>query len=130
MYKATTREIEVRVRPFFLPEQSDPDEGRFVWAYHICIINHGETTVQLLARYWHITDGLGRVQEVEGEGVVGEKPVLKPGESYEYTSGCPLNADSGIMVGRYTMREAGGDFFEVDIPAFSLDIPGSEAQLN
>ncbi|WP_265516424.1 Co2+/Mg2+ efflux protein ApaG [Nitratireductor luteus] len=130
MYRAVTNDIEVQVEPFFLPDQSDPDEGRFVWAYQVTIVNHSNEKVQLLSRYWHITDGLGRTQEVRGAGVVGEQPELGPDESYRYTSGCPLPTTSGIMVGRYTMRSAGGVLFEIDIPAFSLDLPGADATVN
>ena len=130
MYRAMTRDIEVCVEPFFLPEHSDPEENHYVWAYRVTIANHSGQTVKLLSRYWHITDGLGRVQEVEGEGVVGEQPELDPGESYHYTSGCPLATPSGIMVGRYTMLTEQGHLFEVDIPAFSLDLPGQQVSLN
>ena len=130
MYRAVTHDIEVRAEPFFLPEQSDPEENRYVWAYRITIANHSNETVQLMTRHWHITDALGRVQEVKGEGVVGEQPELEPGDSYQYTSGCPLATTSGIMVGRYTMQTEGGRAFEVDIPAFSLDLPGERVSLN
>lgn len=130
MYRALTHEIEVQVEPFFLPEHSDPEEGRYVWAYQVTIANFSQETVKLMSRHWHITDGLGRVQEVSGEGVVGEQPKLEPGDSFQYTSGCPLTTTSGIMVGRYTMRTVGGKTFEVDIPAFSLDLPGEQVSLN
>lgn len=130
MYRAVTHDIEVRVEPFFLPDHSDPEESRYVWAYQITIANHSAETVRLLSRYWHITDGLGRVQEVAGEGVVGEQPELEPGDVYQYTSGCPLTTSSGIMVGRYTMETHRGDLFEVDIPTFSLDLPGEQVSLN
>ncbi|WP_367716194.1 Co2+/Mg2+ efflux protein ApaG [Nitratireductor sp. GISD-1A_MAKvit] len=130
MYRANTQSIEVCAEPRFLPAQSDPERGHFVWAYRITISNHSPETVQLVARYWHITDETGKVQEVHGEGVVGEQPVLEPGDSYTYTSGCPLSVPSGIMVGRYTMRGPHGAFFEVDIPAFSLDLPGATERIN
>lgn len=130
MYRAVTHDIEVQVETFFLPDQSNPDEGTFVWAYRVTIANHSDQKVQLLSRYWHITDGLGRTQEVHGAGVVGEQPELGPDESYHYTSACPLPTSSGIMVGRYTMRSASGALFEVDIPAFSLDLPGADATVN
>ncbi len=130
MYRATTRGVEVCVEPFFLPDQSEPEERRYVWAYRVTIANHSPATIKLLSRYWHITDGLGRVQEVEGEGVVGEQPELEPGDSFQYTSGCPLATSSGIMMGRYTMRTKDGDFFEVDVPAFSLDFPDDQVSLN
>ncbi|MDZ5697111.1 MULTISPECIES: Co2+/Mg2+ efflux protein ApaG [Phyllobacteriaceae] len=130
MYRAVTHDIEVRVEPFFLPDHSDPEESRYVWAYQVTIANFSQDTVKLISRYWHITDGLGRVQEVSGEGVIGEQPELEPGDSFQYTSGCPLTTSSGIMVGRYTMRTRQGDLFEVDIPAFSLDLPGEQVALN
>ncbi|MEX1148012.1 MAG: Co2+/Mg2+ efflux protein ApaG [Sphingomonadales bacterium] len=130
MYKATTREIEVTVEPFYLDDQSDPVESRYVWAYHVQIENRGARDVQLKSRYWRITDAMGQVQEVQGDGVVGEQPVLKPGEAYEYTSGTPLSTPSGVMVGRYLMTTGEGESFEVDIPAFSLDSPHEDRSLN
>ena len=125
MYRAITRKIEVNVEPFYLPDRSDPEESRYVWAYRVTIDNQSEEFVKLLSRYWRITDGAGRVEEVRGPGVVGEQPELNPGDTYNYTSGCPLSTPSGIMVGTYTMRNAGGEVFDIDIPAFSLDIPPS-----
>ena len=130
MYSKTTRAIRVSVQPAYLDEQSKPQENYFVWAYKVRIENQGDDTVQLINRYWHITDGLGRVQEVRGPGVVGKQPVLGPGESFEYTSGSPLSTSSGIMVGTYEMTGPGGERFEVDIPAFSLDIPDEPRRLN
>ena len=130
MYSETTRSITVIVKPFYLEDQSSPGDGRYVWAYHIRIENHGPETVQLRNRHWRITDSLGRVQEVRGPGVVGQQPVLGPGESYEYTSGTPLSAPSGIMVGSYEMETAGGENFDVAIPAFSLDSPHQPIRLN
>ncbi len=123
MYNRTTGNISVSVTPVFLEDQSEPDENHFVWAYQVRIENRGADTVQLRSRYWHITDANGLVQEVRGAGVVGEQPVLGPGESFEYTSGTPLNTPSGIMVGSYEMQTNAGDLIEVDIPAFSLDSP-------
>jgi ApaG protein len=130
MYEKVTRGIAVSVRPFFLAEQSSPDRNHFVWAYRVNIENRGENTVQLLNRHWRITDKFGRLQEVKGPGVVGEQPVLKPGESFEYTSGCPLETPSGIMAGTYEMALAGGERFLVEIPAFSLDSPHDRAAIN
>ncbi|MEC7796592.1 MAG: Co2+/Mg2+ efflux protein ApaG, partial [Pseudomonadota bacterium] len=122
--------ILIRVRPSYLAGQSDPDEGRWVWAYQVEIVNLSGTTVQLMARRWTITDGHGHVEEVRGPGVVGEQPVIEPGGSYAYASGCPLPTDSGSMVGAYYMTDAEGRSFEVEIPAFSLDTPGARRVLN
>jgi len=130
MYRALTHDIEVEVEPQYLEEESDPDSSRYFWAYTISISNHGEGVVQLLERYWHITDADGRVEEVAGPGVVGEQPVLSPGDSFEYTSGCPLSTPSGIMLGRYRMVTEEGDPFDVDIPPFSLDMPGAPRTVN
>jgi ApaG protein len=130
MYRAVTRDIEVKVEPFYLEDRSDPSEGQYIWAYRVTIINRSDDSVQLLSRYWHITDGAGHIEEVRGPGVVGEQPELGPGDSYQYTSGCPLTTSSGIMVGRYTMRNASGELFEIDIPAFSLDVPGKGRTVN
>ncbi len=129
-YARTTRDIEVSVEPFYLSEQSAPEENHFVWAYHVRIRNNGDQPVQLMARYWRITDSVGNVQEVRGDGVVGEQPVLDPGDSFEYTSGTPLSTPSGIMVGNYRMVLANGDRIDVDIPAFSLDSPHQAVQLH
>jgi ApaG protein len=123
MYRAVTRGIQVTVQPRYLEEESDPQEGRFVWAYTIEIRNLGRETVQLLSRHWRITDATGQRQEVKGPGVVGEQPILPPGEAFQYTSGVPLDEPSGIMVGTYEMRTEGGETFSVEIPAFSLDSP-------
>jgi ApaG protein len=121
MYRALTRNIEVTASPRYLPERSSPESGQFFWAYTIEISNRGLETVQLKTRRWQITDANGHVQEVRGAGVVGEEPVLEPGDSFEYTSGVPLTTPSGFMVGSYGMVTAGGEAFEIDIPAFSLD---------
>jgi ApaG protein len=130
MYRAVTHHIEVVVEPIYLEEQSDPAQDRYVWAYRVTIANHSEAGVQLLSRHWRITDGNGRVEEVRGPGVVGEQPRLNPGDSYQYMSGCPLPTPSGIMVGSYTMRTSAGEMFEIDIPAFSLDLPGERRTVN
>lgn len=122
-YSCTTRSIRVSVEPAFLEEQSSPAENHYVWAYFVRVENHGTHAVRLLSRYWHITDAAGRVTEVRGPGVVGEQPLIGPGEAFEYTSGCPLNAPSGVMHGSYTMETPTGDRFPVTVPAFSLDSP-------
>ena len=129
-YARTTRSITVTVEPFYLDEQSSPEENHYVWAYHVRIQNHGEQTVQLLTRFWRITDSLGNVQEVRGDGVVGEQPILNPGDSFEYTSGTPLPTPSGIMVGAYQMLAQSGERFDVDVPAFSLDSPYQAVQIH
>ncbi len=123
MYTQKTKNISVTVTPIYLEGQSEPDEDHYVWAYQVRIENDSLETVQLRSRHWRITDVNGLVQEVRGAGVVGEQPVLEPGESFEYTSGTPLNAPSGIMVGSYEMQTDEGDVIEVGIPAFSLDSP-------
>ena len=130
MYSTTTRAIRVTVRPTYLDEQSSPTDSHFVWAYHVQVENLGKEVVQLLTRYWRITDSLGRIQEVRGAGVVGEQPVLNPGDSFEYTSGTPLSTPSGIMVGTYEMENQSGERFDVEVPAFSLDSPHQSRQLN
>ena len=124
MYSAVTRAICVTVTPTYLADQSSPKEDHYVWAYHVRIENRGEETVQLRNRFWRITDSQGRVHEVRGAGVVGKKPVLQPGQAFEYTSGTPLSTPSGIMAGTYEMIGETGESFEVTIPAFSLDSPG------
>lgn len=130
MYRAVTRNIEVNVEPIYLEAQSDPAENQYVWAYRVTIANNSDSRVRLLSRYWHITDGKGHVEEVRGPGVVGEQPDLDPGDSYQYMSGCPLPTPSGIMVGSYTMTNGKGETFEIDIPAFSLDLPGQRRTVN
>ena len=130
MYSQTTRAITVTVQPIYLEDQSSPDESHFVWAYRIKIENNGGETVQLRNRYWRITDSMGRIQEVRGAGVVGEQPVLKPGQSFEYTSGTPLPTPSGFMVGTYGMVTLNGERFEIKIPAFSLDSPHVKRMIN
>lgn len=124
LFEATTRGIRVAVRAFYLADQSQPEQSHYVWAYRVTIENRGRVTVQLLRRSWRITDGMGREQQVHGPGVVGEQPVLEPGESFEYTSGTPLSTPSGFMRGLYHMVERdSGEEFDVAIPDFSLDSP-------
>jgi len=129
-YTAETEGVLVRVRPSYLAGQSDPAEGRWVWAYQVEIVNLSGGPVQLVARRGTIPDALGRVEEVRGPGVVGEQPVIEPGDSYAYASGCPLTTPSGSMVGAYFMQDAEGRMFEAAIPAFSLDVPDSRRVLN
>ncbi|MBV8940063.1 MAG: Co2+/Mg2+ efflux protein ApaG [Alphaproteobacteria bacterium] len=123
MYTATTHDIRVTVHPVYLEEQSLPEEAHYVWAYTIQIENHGTETVQLINRYWHITDAHGQVQEVRGPGVVGEQPTLEPGDAFQYTSGAALHTSSGLMAGHYEMRKDSGEVFTISIPSFSLDSP-------
>jgi ApaG protein len=130
MYRAVTRQIEVTVEPSFLPERSSAENCQYFWSYTIVITNAGDETVQLRTRHWIITDASGRKQEVRGEGVVGEQPVLEPGQRFEYTSGVPLPTASGFMAGRYQMVTANGEPFEIDVPTFSLDSPEAKRTLN
>lgn len=130
MYERVTRGIRVAVTPAYLDDQSDPDEGHYLWSYKVTIENRGPESVQLVSRYWHITDAQGRVQEVKGVGVVGAQPVLEPGQKFEYTSGCPLPTASGFMRGRYQMRASSGEAFEAEIPAFVLESPHEHRQIH
>ena len=123
MYIKTTRSIKITVTPAYLADQSDPQGQHYAWSYTIQLENLGHETVQLINRYWHITDAQGSVQEVRGAGVVGEQPILTPGDHYHYTSGAALRTPSGIMVGNYEMETDSGERFLIDIPAFSLDSP-------
>jgi ApaG protein len=130
MYQERTRSILISVEPFYVDEQSAPEQNRFVFGYRVQIDNQGAETVQLMNRHWRITDAHGRTMEVRGAGVVGKQPVLGPGERFEYTSGTPLPTSSGIMVGSYEMVTDAGERFEAAIPAFSLDAPGRPTSVN
>jgi ApaG protein len=130
VYERTTGGIRVAVKPSYLDDQSDPSENRYIWSYAVTIENLGSETVQLISRYWHITDARGHVQEVRGPGVVGEQPVLEPGQAFEYSSGCPLPTPSGAMVGRYQLRSASGENFEAHIPMFLLESPYERRQIH
>jgi len=130
MYTKTTNHIKVTVLPQYLDRESEPDENRYFWAYTIQLENHSKETVQLLNRHWQITDSFGRSQNVRGPGVVGEQPVLKPGEAFQYTSGVPLATPSGIMVGEYEMQRENGEKMSIAVPAFSLDSPFGNAKPN
>jgi ApaG protein len=128
-YEARTNDILVRVKAFFLEDESEPDENRYVWAYRVAVENHGRFTVQLLRRSWEITDATGHIERVHGEGVVGEQPVLAPGQAFEYVSGTPLPTPSGFMTGAYHLVEqASGAQFDVAIPVFSLDSPHADGR--
>jgi ApaG protein len=130
VYSCISHSIEVSVLPEFVPDRSDADAGHYFWAYTVEITNQGESTIQIMGRHWQITDAHGRFEEVKGAGVVGEQPVLKPGETFRYTSGCPLTTSSGIMGGNYRAVDEKGTSFEVSIPTFSLDSPFTHRVLN
>lgn len=130
IYSAVTRDIEITVLPEFVPERSDEARGEFFWAYTVEIANNGANAVQLTHRHWIITDAAGRREEVRGAGVVGEQPVLEPGEIFRYTSGCPLTTRSGFMVGSYRMVDGDGAAFDAQIPLFALDLPDSPRVLH
>ena len=124
MYERRTRDVVVRVEPSFLHDQSNPSDDRFIWAYHVEIENQSGQDLQVVERFWQIADSRGQVQEVRGAGVVGEKPVIEPGGTFRYTSGAPLTAPAGMMLGSYTVQTPDGEAFDVDIPAFALESPG------
>ena len=130
MYEAVTHGIRIKVEPQYVEEQSSPDESYFFWAYTIEIANQSDAVVQLKTRHWRITDAHGKTEEVRGPGVVGKTPVLDPGESFTYTSGCPLGTASGIMVGSYQMQFQDGTLIDVAVPAFSLDSPFAIRSMN
>ena len=129
-YEAVTRGITVRVRPSYLAAESDPAENRYVWAYVVEIENRGDATVQLVTRHWIITDAMNRVEEVKGEGVIGQQPTLRPNEAWRYTSFCPLTTTSGAMRGSYQMLTESGEMFDVEIPEFSLHLPEATRRMN
>ena len=130
-YNAVTRGIRITVRSFYLEDQSKPEEGRFVWAYRIRIANEGSETVQLLRRTWNVVDARGRTQRIGGDGVIGQQPTILPGQTFEYTSGTPLETPSGFMKGAYHMVvTSSGENFDVEIPAFSLDSPHHQGRLH
>jgi ApaG protein len=122
-YESETHGVVVRVAPSFLEAESSPAEHRYIWAYRVEIENRGTRTLQLMTRHWQITDRDGHVQEVNGVGVVGQTPILKPGETFEYTSGAPLSAPSGMMQGAYRLADESGETLDVRIPLFALDSP-------
>jgi ApaG protein len=130
-YSKTTRSVRVSVRSFYLEDQSDPQEGKFFWAYRIRIENQGRDAVQLMRRTWRITDARGKTLAVHGAGAAGQQPLLEPGEAFEYTSGTPLETPSGFMTGTYHMIvPASGENFDVTIPAFSLDSPHQDGRVH
>ena len=123
MYESITSGVKINITPEYLEDQSDPEENRFVWSYTVHIENTGNKTVQLISRSWIITDSTGRTEHVQGEGVIGEQPVIDPGKSFRYTSAAPLRTSSGFMGGSYEMRTESGETFAAEIPNFSLDRP-------
>jgi ApaG protein len=124
MYSKTTHDVKVSVKPQYLMDQSDPDDNHYVWAYTIFIENLSDKKLQLLHRRWLVTDAIGQTQKVQGEGVVGEQPILRSGEGFQYTSGTVLVTPSGLMVGAYEMEDvANKQRFWIEVPAFSLDSP-------
>jgi ApaG protein len=129
-YELETRRIRVTVKPAYLDDQSSPEDDRYVWSYTVTIENRGNEPVQLLSRTWNIVDGFGRMQEKRGPGVVGAQPVIAPGASFQYISGCPLETSSGSMSGRYQMKSASGESFEAEIPAFLLESPYERRQIH
>lgn len=130
LYETVTRGIRVAVAPDYLEDESEPGEDHYVWAYTIRIDNYSDRVVRLCHRRWHITDASGRTVIVTGDGVVGQQPILRPGDAFEYTSGCPLTTPSGLMFGVYGMETENGEAFEAAIPAFSLDSPHDWQQPN
>ena len=129
-YTEVTKNIRVSVKTNFLSDQSDTENSLWVWSYQILIENNGNDRVQLIDRYWKITDATGIIKEVKGSGVIGEQPTIKPGEFFEYTSGTPLNKSSGFMSGNYRMINEKNESFFIDVPVFSLDIPSVKKILN
>lgn len=130
LFEQRTGDIVVRVEPEYLAEQSSPSDGRFIWAYTVEIDNQSADDLRVTGRYWHIADSRGQVQEVRGQGVIGEKPVVKAGEQFRYTSGAPLSAPSGMMSGSYRVQPESGEAYDVDIPVFVLDSPFEGTMFN
>lgn len=130
-YVATTNDIEVSVWPEFIDKKTSQIGELFIWAYHVRIKNKSPESIKLLSRYWRIIDECGNVQEVEGEGVVGEKPLIVANSAYQYSSGIHLKYPSGIMSGKYRIKKISNEeIFEIKIPNFSLDIPSAKTILN
>ncbi len=130
MYEQETAGMIVRVDPQFLPQESRPADSRYVWAYTIEIENRRPDPVQLISRFWRITDENGTTQEVRGDGVIGQQPVIEPGESFTYTSAAPLAAPSGVMMGAYSMQRQNGEAFDINVPLFALDSPNNSRRVN
>src|SRR5665213_4231298 len=130
LYRAITKEIAVSVIPTYLEAQSMPGSSQYFWAYRVIIENQGRETVQLQSRHWMITNARGEFTEIKGAGVVGEQPVLKPGESYEYTSGAPLNTTSGMMGGAYQMESESGERFDIELSLIHISEPTRQAEIS
>ena len=130
MYSKTTNGVTVTVTPYFLEDQSSPQEDHYVWAYQVNIRNTSSNTIKLNHRNWVIIDANGKIMNIQGEGVVGEFPILHPGESFEYTSGTPLKTSNGFMQGFYLMSQNNGEQLKIDIPTFSLDSPYGKKNLH
>lgn len=130
MYTDETNNIKIEVEPKFLEDESDPSSDCYIWAYQVSISNNRDDSIRLLSRHWTIADKKGMVQEVDGQGVLGEQPWLEPGDTYSYISGAPLSSPSGIMVGSYTFKNSSNEIIEAKIPAFSLDSPHDYYVLN
>ena len=130
LFEQRTKDVIVRVEPEYLAEQSSPSDSRFIWAYTVEIDNQSEDDLRVTGRYWHIADSRGQVQEVRGQGVVGEKPVVRAGEQFRYTSGAPLSAPSGMMSGSYRVEREDGESYDIDIPVFVLDSPFEGTMFN
>jgi ApaG protein len=130
MYEQETAGMVVRVEPQFLPDESRPEDSRFVWAYTIEIENRRPDAVQLMSRYWRITDENGATQEVRGDGVIGQQPVIEPGQSFRYSSAAPLAAPSGVMMGAYSMQRGNGEAFDISVPLFALESPNNARLVN
>lgn len=130
LFEQRTKDVIVRVEPEYLAEQSSPSDSRFIWAYTVEIDNQSDDDLRVTGRYWHIADSRGQVQEVRGQGVVGEKPVVRAGEQFRYTSGAPLSAPSGMMSGSYRVEPEHGEAYDIDIPVFVLDSPFEGTMFN
>lgn len=130
IYERETAGVRISVQPDYLEDESEPEAGRFIWAYTVEIENQSTDSVQLVTRQWAITDAMGRTEHVQGVGVIGEQPVIRPGERFRYTSGAPLSTSSGFMRGSYEMKRENGEHFSAIIPDFSLDIPDDRPALH
>ena len=129
-FERTTNDISVSVTPIFMDDQSDPEKHFYLWAYQVRIENHGQDSITILDRQWHVIDALGTSQDITGTGIFKERPSLNPGDSFEYTNTIPLSTTSGFMTGKYDIEKNRGTFLEIDAPPFSLDSPYEHKVLN